>query len=346
MPYALPGEVRDPAETIVFLQRVLESSSDCITVLSPEGRLGYMNPLGLQQMEIADFEKLRGEPWEILYPDRERAKVRNAFIRALTGGGNVHFEAFCPTTTGTPKWWEVILSPLKGDSGVMRRLVAVSRDITKHIESARAQESQLREKDLLMQEVHHRVKNSLQLVHSLLTMQARGAASPDAAEQLFQSAARVRTIGAIHDQLCNNPMTLDVALQPYLSGLADDIRRSMASTMGDRALIVDSPAVTWAAADVSTLGLVLTELVTNALRHGKGTVRAVFRQEEGAQAVLTVEDEGAPPAGEPRASGMGMRLMHGLLNERGGRLEIDHGADHSRFIAVMPWPRAAAAASA
>lgn len=342
MPYALPGEVRDPAETTAFLRRVLESSSDWITVLSPEGRLGYMNPLGLQQMEIADFETLRGQPWESLYPDEERAKVRGAFARALAGG-NVRFEAFCPTRTGAPRWWEIALSPLNGDSGVMRRLLAVARDITKRVESTRAQESLLREKDLLMQEVHHRVKNSLQLVHSLLTMQARTAASPEAAEQLFQSAARVRTIGAIHDQLCNNPLTLDIAIQPYLHGLADDIRRGMASTAGDRTLVLDASAATWMAADVSTLGLVLTELVTNALQHGKGTVRAVFRQNDGEQAVLTVEDEGASPMDEARADGMGMRLMHGLLSERGGRLEIDRSADHSRFVAVMPWPRGSVA---
>ncbi len=342
MPYALPGEVRDPAETTAFLQRVLESSSDCIKVLSPDGRLGYMNPLGLELMEITDFEKLRGQPWYSMYPVEEQAKVRDAFAKALAGG-NVRFEAFCPTSTGMPKWWEVIVSPLKGDQGTMRRLVAVSRDITRQIETSRAQESLLREKDLLMQEVHHRVKNSLQLVHSLLTMQARTAASPEASEQLFQSAARVRTIGAIHDQLCNSPMTLDVELSSYLSGLANDLKRSMAAVIGDRTLIVESSSATWAAADVSTLGLVLTELVTNALRHGKGTVRATFRQKEGEQAVLIVEDEGTLPAGELRNGGMGMRLMDGLLGERGGQLEVDRSVGHTRFVAVMPWPRAVAA---
>jgi len=341
MPYVQPGEVRDPIETVAFLRSVLEASSDCIIVLSRDGHPTYVNPLGLRLMEIDDISALHDRSWESLWPAEEAGKVRAALADAVAGRTS-RFEAYGPTPRGTPKWWEVVVTPLPGGKGELHRLVAQARDVTDRMMQAQAHAAALREKDLLMQEVHHRVKNSLQLVHSLLTMQARTAASPEAAEQLAESAGRVRTIGAIHDQLCRGAMTLTVAVKDYLSDLAEDIRRSMASTCPERVLTVTADAVTWSAADVSTLGLVMTELVTNALKHGQGEVKVTFTHPPDAQGILVVEDEGRnlPPDFDPRASrGLGMRLVRGLVVERGGSLTVDRDAAMTRFIVTLPLPR-------
>jgi PAS domain S-box-containing protein len=326
---------------MAFLRSVLESTSDCIAVVNPDGRLTYMNPLGLTLMEIEDFELYRNRPWESLWPDEEVEKVRKAVTEAAAGYAS-RFEAYGPTAHGTPKWWEGVVTPLAGGQGEMRRLVAICRDVTEHVMRMQAHEAAMREKELLMQEVHHRVKNSLQLVHSLLTMQARTAASPEAAEQLIESAGRVRTIGAIHDQLCRGDMRLAVGVQDYLAGLAEDIRKGMASIGHDRMLEVSADPVTWSAADVSTLGLIMTELVTNALKHGEGTVTVTFSQPPEGQGVLIVEDEGRNLAADfdpGTGRGLGMRLIRGLVTERGGHLALDPQAPSTRFVVTLPWPR-------
>ncbi|TDH60762.1 GAF domain-containing protein [Dankookia rubra] len=194
-------------------------------------------------------------------------------------------------------------------------------------------------KDLLMAEIHHRVKNSLQMVQSMLTLQARAAAGTEAAVPLVESAARVRTIAALHDRLYRADAGLEVEVASYLEGLAADLRASMAPAQAGRQILLDADAATWGAADVTTLGLVLTELVTNALKYGSGTVHVAFRQSIESQALLVVEDEGPglPAEFDPaRSCGLGMRLVTGLLKGRGGNLEVDRSAGHTRFVARLP----------
>ena len=83
----------------------------------------------------------------------------------------------------------------------------------------------------------------------------------------------------------------------------------------------------------------LTELVTNALKYGKGNVTVTFRQPPGGQAVLVVEDEGPglPADFDPaRSRGLGMRLVTGLLSGHGGSLQVDRDSAHTRFVARLP----------
>jgi two-component sensor histidine kinase len=191
---------------------------------------------------------------------------------------------------------------------------------------------------LLTQEVHHRVKNSLQLVHSLLNTQANETKHEGAASQLRESAARVRVIGALHDRLYRTGGTLEVEIEPYLSGLIEDLRTGMASGIAGRQIILNAEHALWTAADIPALGLVLTELVTNALKYGAGTITISFRQEASRQALLIVEDDGKLPQNfnVARSAGFGMRLIQTLVAKRDGFLMIDSSVDHTRFIAVMP----------
>ena len=147
-------------------------------------------------------------------------------------------------------------------------------------------------KDLLMAEVHHRVKNSLQLVQSMLGLQARAAVATAAAAPLAESAARVRTIAALHDRLYRTNAGLEVEVSSYLEGLVEELQASMTSKREGREIRLEADPAIWAAAEVTTLGLVLTELVTNALKYGQGVVRVTFGQQPEGKARLIVEDEG------------------------------------------------------
>jgi two-component sensor histidine kinase len=201
-------------------------------------------------------------------------------------------------------------------------------------------------KDLLMAEVHHRVKNSLQLVQGMLIMQARAAAGSEAAAPLVESAARVRTIAALHDRLYRASTGLEVEVSLYLEGLVEDLRTLVPSVRDGREIRLETDAATWGAAEVTTLGLVLTELATNALKYGRGAVRVTFRQPSGDQAVLAVEDDGSglPAEFDPaRSRGLGMRLVTGLLSGRGGDLKVDRSVGHTRFVARLPHARRAPA---
>ena len=314
-----------------FAQDLLESSSDCVKVLDLDGTVAQVNGNGLCLLEMDGSGRLLGRGWETLWPVGERPKVEAALVRARAGL-TARFEGQCPTFKGQDRWWEVEVRPVLDGTGLPRRLIAISRDVT---ERRRASEA----KDLLMLEVHHRVKNSLQLVQNLLTLQARSTQDERAAAQLNESASRVHTIGAIHDRLYRTGTALKVEVGPYLEGLVEDLRAGIASTLKDRLIIVRAEGATWPAADMPALGLVLTELVTNALKYGRGMIRISFTEPAGSDGVLVVEDEGCDLSVDfdpSRGRGLGMRLVNGLLRGEGAGLSLDRSVGHTRFIARLP----------
>lgn len=112
-----------------FNHSLVEGSSDCIKLLDPEGRILFMNGPGLFIMEIDDFASVRGSIWTGFWPEDSRHLAEEALQQAVQGGTG-HFQALCPTAKGTPRWWDVAVSGIRGGSGRIERILATSRDIT------------------------------------------------------------------------------------------------------------------------------------------------------------------------------------------------------------------------
>jgi len=116
-------------ESEEMLRGVMESSHDCIKILDREGRLLWMNEGGQKIMEIDDFAVVDRQPWTSFWPPDEQA----AAMAALERGRNNHvgkFTGSCPTAKGSPRWWEVVITPMLNDTGFPEKLLSVSRDIT------------------------------------------------------------------------------------------------------------------------------------------------------------------------------------------------------------------------
>lgn len=292
-----------------FARRIFESSPDCVKVLDRDGTLLAMNGNGLHMMQIEDKGAVIGQPWEKLWPEAERDNVRRA-VAAACAGQLGHFEAMCPTGLGDHRWWDVLVAPLSECGAEPDQMIAISRDVTARQQAKVEQETLLRQKDLLMQEVHHRVKNSLQLVRTLLHLQARMASS-ETREQLDEAAQRIMTIGAVHQRLYEGGSVEETDAAAYLSALLSDMQGLLGHTAAGRNIRLDVEPMRLSADHVTPLGLVTTELVTNALKYGGGTVQVRVRHIPGGVA-LQVEDEGAgfEPGFDPmRSRGLGMRLM-------------------------------------
>ncbi len=321
------------------VRTLLEASPDCVKVLSRDGLLRSINANGLQLLDRCDFAPLQDTPWTGLWPAEEVPKVEAALVAAAAGGTG-RFEAYTLNADGEPSWWDVVVSPLR-DAGDADELVAISRDVTDRVLAIRAKDDMLRDKDLLIVEIHHRVKNSLQLVQNLLALQAR-ASGEEASRHLTESATRVRTISAIHDRLYKAGGSLDVQVDLYLEGLVDDLRTGLASAVEGRRILLEAAAVIWPAISMPTLGLVLTELVTNSLKYGMGDVRIRFVQDADGAASLVVEDDGLLPEDfDPqKGAGLGMRLVSGLLRGPASGLTLDRSRGTACFIARLPKHRA------
>jgi PAS domain S-box-containing protein len=112
-----------------FNRRILDSSSDCIKVLDTDVRLQFMSQGGMQVMEVDDFGAIQGCDWRTFWSGPEHEKAKQAIETALAGG-TARFQGPTPTVKGTPRWWDVAVTPIRGADGEVEKLLSVSRDIT------------------------------------------------------------------------------------------------------------------------------------------------------------------------------------------------------------------------
>ncbi len=112
-----------------FLQSVLASSADCIKVLDLDGKLAFMSEGGQRVMEVSDFNAIRGCPWQDFWKDEGNREARSAMDVAKAGGVG-RFQGGAETMAGTPKHWDVQVTPILGMDGRPTKLLSVSRDIT------------------------------------------------------------------------------------------------------------------------------------------------------------------------------------------------------------------------
>ena len=328
-----------PDDSGHFSTNFLNASNDCIHVLSLDGRIEFCNDQGLSQMEVTDSSQHEGLLYLNLWPEPEQPKIRQALI-AATHGHASRFEGFCPTRKGKHRWWDASISSILSRDGRVRRIVCALRDITERHQVEETfnalvskQENQINDSTLMMKEVHHRVRNSLQLVHALLTLQASVAGDKTVMSQLHAAAARVMTVGAVHQRLYEESGERATDARAYLESLLAD----MSGLAPERKVVLQAPTMTISASRLAPLGLVTAELVSNALKYGRGQV--VVKLEEILNAVhIIVEDEGAgfpETFPSPQGTGLGMRLIKTYCRSGPNAVTVDRSVPFSRIIVIF-----------
>ncbi|WP_048435737.1 PAS domain-containing protein [Methylobacterium platani] len=112
-----------------FMHSVLASSADCIKVLDLDGSLTFMSEGGMRVMEVSDFNNIKGCPWPSFWQGQGHADALAALTAAKAGGVG-HFQGAADTYLGTPKWWDVQVTPILGADGRPEKILSISRDIT------------------------------------------------------------------------------------------------------------------------------------------------------------------------------------------------------------------------
>jgi PAS domain S-box-containing protein len=194
---------------------------------------------------------------------------------------------------------------------------------------ARLRES-VREKEILLKEVYHRVKNNLLMISSLLRLQSAQLKDREARDLFRESRDRVRSMSLIHEKLYQSADMASIDLRDYIRNLAVYLFRSYSTDASNVNLVIDVPPVSLDVDTIIPCGLILNELISNALKHAfpegrTGEVRISLRQEDENSYELLVRDTGAGlPAGLDvrRTETLGMQLVCSLAEQLGGRLEV------------------------
>ena len=211
-------------------------------------------------------------------------------------------------------------------------LLLAIEDITQRRDAEREKDELLRQKEMLLQEMQHRVANSLQIIASILMLKARTVQSEETRQHLRDAHQRVMSVATVQQQLQPSGLGDRIEVGPYLSKLCDSLRNSMIDHSGPHSLLVQAVTGTVESSQAVSLGLVTTELVINALKHAfppghEGEI-VVRYDVDGAGWRLSVSDNGIGRRddGHERAGGgLGTSIVEALSHQLNARAEMSAG---------------------
>jgi two-component sensor histidine kinase len=211
-------------------------------------------------------------------------------------------------------------------------LLLAIEDITQRRDAEREKDELLRQKEMLLQEMQHRVANSLQIIASILTLKARTVQSEETRQHLRDAHQRVMSVATVQQQLQPSGLGDRIEVGPYLSKLCDSLRNSMIDHSRPHSLLVQAVTGTVGSSQAVSLGLITTELVINALKHAfppghEGEI-VVRYDVDGAGWRLSVSDNGIGrhDDGHERAGGgLGASIVGALSHQLKARTEISAG---------------------
>ncbi len=315
-------------------------------VVAADGLIRYSNETMLKLMRASADEVAGRKVMSLLAPEHRpdfqdvdaarRAEVGAQRPRTLVraDGSSVIVEV-----VGTELEFEGVPSSMVVIVDVTRRIEAEAKLAQANAEVLKS----LREKEILLQEVHHRVKNNLQVIASLLSLNAHKASEENTRQVLMEMRARVFAISALHERIYRSREFGRVDLKEYLEGLLNEAVRTAAGTARP-ALAMDIASEVVGIDEAMPVGLIVNELISNAFKHARSTqplrLRVTLRA-EGAVTILEVGDNG--PGMAPTASAtetLGLSLVKGLAKQLGG--EVTFGSDPSGLTARVSFPRGAA----
>jgi PAS domain S-box-containing protein len=231
------------------------------------------------------------------------------------------------TDKGNKRWVHAV-GKAAWENGKIVTIRGSFQDITQRKEAELSVQKLLREKEIILREVHHRVKNNMNVIHALLVLQANEQSDPVAVRILQDAAGRVQSMLVLYDRLYRAEDLTSVSIKDYFPALINEIDRIIPRPIPVEVEhnfvdIVLGPKL------LAPLGIILNELLTNAFKHAfigrkQGRIE-ISAAQDGAQVILRVKDDGqglttaTPP---DMASGFGMQLVEMLVEQINGTLEI------------------------
>jgi PAS domain S-box-containing protein len=268
--------------------------------------------------------------WKDRVPQEHRARLRRELHDAERFGAMVATEFSIRWPDGQERMLRANAVRTCDEAGRPLTLTGINWDVTEARQREGALSAALQDKDTLLRELYHRVKNNLQVITSLFSLQLRGLPAGEARLALQESADRVRAMALVHEKLYQSKNLASIALDDYIA----DLCRQLGSAAGaaERGIVLEASAmpVEVGLQTAVPLGLALNELLANSLRHGfpdgrRGNIRVRLERADDALSLVVADDGVGLPEGFDLAScrTLGLKLVHALASQLDGGFRLE-----------------------
>jgi two-component sensor histidine kinase len=274
---------------------------------------------------------LLGRSWmEIVVPDD-----RELVLKML---GRLEESDSCPATLrcrhkdGSVAWVEAHAAKLKTAASAQPMIVLTLHNVTAQRAHEERMEASLKEKEVLLGEIHHRVKNNLQVVQSLLRMSLRLLPPGEARTSAEATIQRIHAMALVHERLYQSKDVASLSLSNYLRDLFKGVVASNSAPPGQIQLLLDTEELPLTLDRAIPFGLLVNELMANCFKHGfpeehRGTIEISIHRVDGVVRVVVSDDgKGLPENFDALACpSMGLKLAASLAHQLGGTLKFSNG---------------------
>jgi len=309
-------------------RRIFDRSLEGIFQTTLEGRMLSANKAMVRMFGYESLPEFLATDVHTHYAEIE---ARSKIIEALKAEGEIrNWELRFRRKDGTIFHVLANATIVRDETGRIGHIEGMLADISDLVQSKADLESALREKETLLKEIHHRVKNNMQVVSSLLNLQSQYLQDPKAITAFQDSQYRIRSMFMIHESLYRSDSLSRVDFAAYIRNLAQALIGSQAKYPGRIELRTDVEPVNFDLKTAVPLGLIINELVSNALKHAfpkdrKGTITVGLHHQTKDEFLLSVRDDGVGLPGDMelgQSKSMGLQLVETLTGQLDGRIEL------------------------
>lgn len=320
-------------EQLKLLTTAVESADNGIVITDIEGKIIWVNP-AFTRLTGYRFDEVQGENPRIMKSGMQDQNYYTNLWRTIKAGQVWNGVLINRRKDGTTYIEEETITPVYSDNHVITHFIAIKRDVTDRENKEEHIRKSLQEKETLLAEIHHRVKNNLAIISSLLELQAFNAPNEHTEQILHDSQLRIKTIALIHEKLYHFEQLSEIEFGHYISDLVDTISGTVFTDKKKINTSLDLESVQLNIKQAIPAALILNELITNTFKHafkngrtGRVKIKLFMTPEE--KVVIKVHDNGI---GLPehfditQSQSMGMTIIQRLCRQLNANINIETDA--------------------
>jgi PAS domain S-box-containing protein len=327
-------------ESEELYKSLIRASPEAVTATDLEGKIIFASPQTIKLYYYDNQDELLGRnAFEMIDPkDHERA-MKNLKI-TLEKGFVRNLEYTMLKKNGSSFIGELNAALIKDAEGKPKSFIAAVRDITKRKGAEGRLRKALEEKDILLREVHHRVKNNIQVITSMLSLHSKYIKDQQYSEMIQEIQNRIRSMALIHEKLYKSEDISFVNFNDYIKELVNELFRSYGANVAVIKPEISVQNVLLGIDDGIPCGLIINELVSNSLKHGfsgydsGGKISIELTSSGEKKIILKVSDTGVGFPNEldfKNSNSFGLRLVNTLVEQLGGEINLQRGEGGTKF---------------